>query len=179
MGRGLAAPAPGEADEQEPQSSFTLSHPWPDAGRGGSEGAREPGESKGEVKTRGKKRMQWLQQHTRATRLLPHKICILNNSCLLIGTQNSPSKGRTKSKIGALAGLQSNGLHWLNAPPGCCSKRQERNQWFCRTSQHPAVGERCLPERRGEKKPSQANKNNPLLCFKKPLLTSPEKSQHS
>lgn len=55
MGRGLAAPAPGKADAQEPHSSFDLSHPWPGRGRGGSEGAQEPGKSKGEVKTRDKK----------------------------------------------------------------------------------------------------------------------------
>lgn len=55
MGRGLAAPAPGEADAQEPHSTITLSHSWPDRGRGGSEGPREPGKSKGEVKTREKK----------------------------------------------------------------------------------------------------------------------------
>lgn len=70
MGRGLAAPAPGKADVQEPQSSFTLSHPRPDRGRGGSEGAREPGRERAKERLKQEeKRMQWLHQHTRAMRL--------------------------------------------------------------------------------------------------------------
>lgn len=144
-------------------------------------GTGEPGKSKGHVKTRGKKDAVAVPAHNGHKAVLPQPrfASLITPACSLALGITHLGGGLCHKRDSSACRSPSTGFHRLNAPPRCCSKRQGRNQMALQEHPNTQLWEKgSFPEQRG-KKTLKANRNNTLLCFKKPLLTSPEKSQHS